>query len=65
MGVMQTVNNLATFGGPWLFGVMYDVSAEYAVLFEVAVAFWFIAITMGALVRPLVRPTPQPVPAAP
>ena len=64
-GVMQTVNNLATFGGPWLFGVMYEVSAENAVLFEVAVAFWLVTITMGALGCPLVRPTPQPVPAAP
>ena len=64
-GVMQTVNNLATFGGPWLFGVMYDVSTEYMVLFGVAVVFWVITIIMGALVRPLARPTPQPNPGTP
>ena len=61
-GVMQTVNNLATFGGPWLFGVIYDVSAEYMVLFGVAVAFWIVTITMGSLVRPLARPEPQATP---
>ena len=63
-GVMQTVNNLATFGGPWLFGVMYDVSAEYIVLFAVAVSFWLITITMGTLVKPLVRPPTQSAPSA-
>ncbi len=61
-GVMQTVNNLATFGGPWLFGVMYDISSEYIVLFSVAVGFWLITITMGTLVKPLVRPPAQPTP---
>ncbi len=61
-GVMQTVNNLATFGGPWLFGVMYDISTEYVVLFSVAVGFWLITITMGTLVKPLVRPPAQPTP---
>ena len=61
-GVMGTVNNMATFGGPWLFGVMYDVSAQYFVLFAVAVGFWLVTITMGILVRPLVRPIRQVVP---
>jgi MFS family permease len=58
-GVMQTVNNLATFGGPWLFGVIYDVSAEYMLLFGIAVVFWVITITMASLVRPLARPKPS------
>ena len=61
-GVMQTVNNLATFGGPWLFGVMYDVSTEYFVLFAVAVGFWMVTITLGMLVRPLMRPPAQAAP---
>ena len=61
-GVMQTVNNLATFGGPWVFGVLYDVSTEYMLLFGVAVVFWMVTITMGYLVKPLVRPSPQPSP---
>ena len=63
-GVMGTVNNMATFGGPWLFGIMYDVSAQYFVLFAVAVGFWLVTITMGILVRPLVRPIPQVVPGS-
>ena len=58
-GVMATVNNLATFGGPWLFGVLFDVYAEYSLLFTVAVAIWIGTIVLGALVRPL-RPR-QPV----
>ena len=61
-GVMGTVNNMASFGGPWLFGVMYDVFAEYNILFAVAVGFWLITITMGILVRPLARPIPQAIP---
>ena len=61
-GVMGTVNNMATFGGPWLFGIMYDASAEYNILFAAALGFWLITITMGILVRPLVRPTPHAVP---
>ena len=61
-GVMGTVNNMATFGGPWLFGVMYDVSAQYFVLFAVAVGFWLVTIIMGILVRPLVRTIPEVVP---
>ena len=61
-GVMGTVNNMATFGGPWLFGIMYDASSEYNLLFAVALGFWLITITMGIFVRPLVRPTPQSAP---
>ena len=61
-GVNATVQNLATFGGPWLFGLLFDVYAEYALLFGFAVAVWIVTIVLGSLVRPLTRP---PVPAEP
>ncbi|MDE2802484.1 MAG: MFS transporter [Chloroflexota bacterium] len=60
-GVNATVNNLATFGGPWLFGLLFDIYAEYALLFGFAVVVWIVTIVLGSLVRPLRRP---PVPAA-
>ena len=61
-GVNATVNNLATFGGPWLFGLLFDIYAEYALLFGFAVVVWIVTIMLGSLVRPLRRP---PVPSAP
>ncbi len=61
-GVMQTVNNLATFGGPWIFGVLFDLYADYALLFGFAIVVWLVTIVLGGLVRPLRRP---PVPSAP
>ena len=61
-GVNATVNNLATFGGPWLFGLLFDLYAEYSLLFGFAVAVWIVTIMLGSLVRPLRR---QPAQAAP
>lgn len=61
-GVNATVQNLATFGGPWLFGLLFDLYADYALLFGFAVAVWIVTILLGVLVRPLRRP---PVPAEP
>ena len=49
-GVNATVNNLATFGGPWLFGLLFDLYAEYALLFGFAVAVWIVTIVLGSLV---------------
>ena len=60
-GVMQTVNNLATFGGPWIFGVLFDLYADYALLFGFAIVVWLVTIVLEA-VRPLHEP---PVPSAP
>ena len=59
-GVMQTVNNLATFGGPWIFGVLFDLYADYALLFGFAVVVWLVTIVLGAFVRPLRRAPPVP-----
>lgn len=66
-GVNATVNNLATFGGPWLFGVLFDLYAEYALLFGFAVVVWIVTIVLGSLVRPLRRPPvpTEPAPSAP
>ena len=61
-GVNATVQNLATFGGPWLFGLLFDLYAEYALLFGFAVVVWIVTIALGSLVRPLRRPQ---VPAQP
>ena len=55
-GMMQTVNNLATFGGPWLFGLLFDIYADYAMLFGFAVVVWIVTIVLGGFVRPLRRP---------
>ena len=55
-GMMQTVNNLATFGGPWLFGLLFDIYADYAMLFGFAIVVWLVTIALGGLVRPLRRP---------
>ena len=55
-GMMQTVNNLATFGGPWIFGLLFDIYADYAMLFGFAVVVWLVTIVLGGLVRPLRRP---------
>ena len=55
-GMMQTVNNLATFGGPWIFGLVFDIYADYAMLFGFAIVVWLVTIALGGLVRPLRRP---------
>ena len=58
-GIMQTVNNLATFGGPWFFGFLFDLYAEYLLLFGLAVGVWLVTIVLGTLVRPLRPRQPQ------
>ena len=56
-GLFQPFNNAATYGGPLVFGVIYDLTNDsYGALFIAAIALWIIALTAAYLVRPTRRP---------
>jgi MFS family permease len=56
-GLFQPFNNAATYGGPLLFGVLYDLTNDsYGALFTVAAVLWLIAFGTAYLVRPAKRP---------
>ncbi len=58
-GLFQPFNNAATYGGPLIFGVLYDLTnGSYGVLFLVAMILWVMAFAAAYLVRP-VRPLPR------
>ena len=57
-GLFQPFNNAATYGGPLVFGVIYDLSNEsYGALFLSALVLWVIAFAASYAVRPLARTT--------
>jgi OFA family oxalate/formate antiporter-like MFS transporter len=56
-GLFQPFNNAATYGGPLLFAVLYDLTNDsYGALFTAAAVLWLIAFTTAYLVRPAKRP---------
>ena len=55
-GLFQPFNNAATYGGPLIFGVLYDLSNDsYGALFTFAVALWLISFASAYFVRPSSR----------
>jgi MFS family permease len=61
-GLFQPFNNAATYGGPLIFGVLYDLTNDsYGALFIFAVALWVLSFATAYLVRPVLRPVaPSP-----
>jgi MFS transporter, OFA family, oxalate/formate antiporter len=56
-GLFQPFNNAATYGGPLVFAVIYDLSNDsYGAMFIAAVALWIVAFATAYLVRPARRP---------
>ena len=56
-GLFQPFNNAATYGGPLVFGVIYDLSGEsYGALIISAVVLWVVAFAAAYAVRPLSAP---------
>jgi MFS family permease len=56
-GLFQPFNNAATYGGPLVFAVLYDLTNDsYGALFLVAAVLWVIAFAAAYLVRPAERP---------
>jgi OFA family oxalate/formate antiporter-like MFS transporter len=52
-GLFQPFNNTATYGGPLIFGILYDLSNNsYGALFTIAAVLWVIAFASAYLVRP-------------
>jgi MFS family permease len=53
-GLFQPFNNAATYSGPLVFGIVYDLSGEsYGALFIAALVLWFVAFAAAYAVRPL------------
>jgi MFS family permease len=56
-GLFQPFNNAATYSGPLVFGVVYDLAgASYGALFISAGALWVVAFAAAYAVRPLAAP---------
>jgi MFS family permease len=56
-GLFQPFNSAATYSGPLLFGVLYDLTNNsYGVLFTFAVSLWVISFVTAYLVQPGQRP---------
>lgn len=63
-GLFQPFNNAATYGGPLIFAIIYDLTNDsYGALFTVAIALWIIAFVTAYLVRPAKRPVASSPPA--
>jgi len=55
-GLFQPFNNAATYGGPFVFGVLYDLTNDsYDALFAVAIVLWALSFGAAYLIRPARR----------
>ncbi len=57
-GAMQPFNNAAMYGGPLLFGVIFDLRSDYAWLFSIAGLLFLTSAVIASFLRPL--PTARP-----
>jgi OFA family oxalate/formate antiporter-like MFS transporter len=55
-GAMQPFNNAAMFGGPVLFGALYDLSESYSWLFALAAVSFLVSAVAANFLRPLQVP---------
>jgi MFS family permease len=56
-GLFQPFNNAATYGGPLIFAILYDLTNDsYGALFVFAIVLWVLAFATAYLVRPAKRP---------
>jgi MFS family permease len=52
-GVVDAFNSTAIFVGPVLFGLLFDLSGSYGVLFGAAIVLWALSLAAALLIRPI------------